>query len=371
MKIFPILGAVTFCLALNGCVLYPGQHMNLRASADNSNPDVAHFKVIPITPRQIAADQAATPAPSIPPALISYLPEPYRIGPGDSLYITVWDHPELTSPAGAQQQALANGRLVRPDGTLFYPYAGLLQAAGKTVEELRSELTRRLAKYVPSPQVDLTIISYGSQKVTLGGAFVSAAPQFITVTPLTLAQAIGTANVNTTQADLSNVVLSRDGHDYHLDMDALSGVPKGMQDIYLKGGDHVFLSYNDNHEVYVVGEVVQPQALRFKTSTLTLTQAIGRAGGLNQNTAKGKAVYVIRGVKNLQQEPSEIYQLDASSPDAFAMASQFPVRAGDVVFVGAAGVARWNRFVSQLLPFSTLLNNTSNARLTNEQTNQL
>lgn len=371
MKIFSILGAAACLLALSGCVLYPGQHMNTRASGDNTNPDIAHYKVIPITPSEIATDQAATPSPSIPIALLSYHPEPYRIGPGDSLYITVWDHPELTSPAGAQQQALANGRLVRPDGTLFYPYAGLLKAAGKTVEELRSELTRRLAKYVPSPQVDLTIISYGSQKVTLGGAFISAVPQFITVTPLTLAQAIGTANVNTTQADLSNVVLSRDGHDYHLDMDALSGVPQGMQDVYLKGGDRVFLSYNDNHEIYVVGEVVQPQALRFKTSTLTLTQAIGRAGGINQETAKGKAVYVIRGVKNLQQEPSAVYQLDASSPEAFAMASQFPVRAGDVVFVGAAGVARWNRFVSQLLPFSSLINNTSNARLTNQQSNQL
>lgn len=371
MKIFATLGAIACLLALNGCVLYPGQHMNVHASGDTSNPNIASFKVIPITPREIASYQAATPPPSIPAALTAYQPPAYRIGAGDSLYITVWDHPELTSPAGAQQQALANGRLVRPDGTLFYPYAGVLKAAGKTVEQLRAELSRRLAKYVPSPQVDLTIISYGSQKVTLGGAFVSAAPQFLTVTPLTLEQAIGTANVNTTQADLSNVILSRDGHDYHLDMDALSNSPQGMKDVYLKGGDRVFLSYNDNHEVYVVGEVMQPQALRFKTSTLSLTQALGRAGGINQDTAKGRAVYVIRGVKNLQQEPSAVYQLDASSPEAFAMASQFPVRAGDVVFVGAAGVARWNRFVSQLLPFSTLLDNTSNARLTNTQSNQL
>lgn len=47
------------------------------------------------------------------------------------------------------------------------------------------------------------------------------------------------------------------------------------------------------------------------------------------------------------------------------------MKAGDVVFVGAAGVTRWNRFVSQLLPFTTLLNNTTNARLNNQQTNSL
>ena len=371
MKIYPTLGAVCCCLALHGCMLYPGQHMNVRAAAQNSHLDVAHFTVIPITPSAIATVRAVNPPPGIPPALVGYRPEPYRIGAGDSLYITVWDHPELTSPAGAQQQALANGRLVRPDGTLFYPYAGLLQAAGQTVEQLRATLTQRLAKYVPSPQVDLAIISYGSQKVTLGGAFVNTTPQYLTVTPLTLAQAIGTAAVNAPLADLSNVVLTRGGRDYHLDIDALNGVPQGMQDVFLKGGDRIFMSYNDNHEAYVVGEVVEPQALRFKTGALNLTQALGRAGGLNQNSAKGNAVYVIRGVKDLQQQPSTIYQLDASSPDAFALASQFPVKAGDVVFVGAAGVTRWNRFVSQLLPFSTILNNTTNARLSNQQTNSL
>lgn len=371
MKILPLLGVAGCCLALNGCFMYPGQHLNLRAAADNTGVDTARFTVIPITPNALATLQAANPPPSIPAALLGYQPAPYRIGAGDSLYITVWDHPELTSPAGAQQQALANGRLVRPDGSLFYPYAGLLNAAGQTVEQLRTTLTDRLAKYVPSPQVDLAIISYGSQKVTLGGAFNNTTPQYITVTPLTLAQAIGTATVNTSQADLSDVVLSRDGHNYHLNIDALSTVTSGMRDVYLKGGDRIYMSYSDNHEVYVVGEVVTPQALRFKTSALTLTQALGRAGGLNQNTAKGKAVYVIRGVKNLQQQPSAIYQLDASSPQSFALASQFPMQPGDVVFVGAAGVTRWNRFVSQLLPFTTLLNDASNTRLTNSQSNQL
>jgi polysaccharide export outer membrane protein len=35
------------------------------------------------------------------------------------------------------------------------------------------------------------------------------------------------------------------------------------------------------------------------------------------------------------------------------------LRPGDVVFVGAAGITRWNRFVNQLLPFSGILRNAS------------
>jgi len=46
--------------------------------------------------------------------LLNYKPDAYRIGANDLLYITVWDHPELTAPSGPQQQLDANGRLVAP-----------------------------------------------------------------------------------------------------------------------------------------------------------------------------------------------------------------------------------------------------------------
>lgn len=52
-----------------------------------------------------------------------------------------------------------------------------------------------------------------------------------------------------------------------------------------------------------------------------------------------------------------VYQLEARSPTAFAAGSQFHLQPGDVVFVGAAGVSRWNRFVNQLLPFTNILYN--------------
>ncbi|MDW2980337.1 MAG: polysaccharide biosynthesis/export family protein [Rhodanobacter sp.] len=324
-------------------------------SADNSQ-----VELIPITPKLLAMDRASAQAAAVPPALLAYQPEPYRIGAGDTLYITVWEHPELTSPAGPQQQTLANGRLVRSDGTLFYPYVGTLKVAGMTIEQLREAISDKLAAYVEKPQVDVSVIGYQSQRVLLQGAFVKTDPQPITAVPLTLAQALGTATINTAQANLSSLVLSRDGHDYRLDLDALNDGENVAQDIYLKPGDRLFLPYNDRQEAYVVGEVIRPLAISFKTSDLTLTQALGRAGGLNPLSAKGKAVYVIRGVKDLEQAPAQVFQLDAKSPAAFALADQFKVKPGDVVFVGAAGITRWNRFVSQLLPFSGLISNAAN-----------
>lgn len=351
MKIPNRVIVVAFAALLHGCVWAPGQHnVSTHSLLRGNSADSSQVELIPITPKLLAMNRASAQTAAVPAALLAYQPQPYVIGAGDTLYITVWDHPELTAPAGAQQATVANGRLVRSDGTLFYPYVGTLKVAGMTIEALRQAISDKLAKYIEKPQVDVSVVGYGSQRVLLQGAFVKTDPQPITAVPLTLAQALGTATINTDQANLSGLILIRDGHDYHLDLDALNSNKTVAQDIYLKPGDRVFLPYNDRQEAYLMGEVMRPMAITFKTGSLTLTQALGHAGGLNETTAKGNAVYVIRGMQDLEQAPAKVFQLDASSPAAFVLASQFKVLPGDVVFVGAAGVTRWNRLVSQLLP---------------------
>lgn len=347
--ILPVLAA----LAMTACM---GQHMARGGDGDSEVVAGAEVRMMQITPELISQQQAQLQPVQVPPELTSYQPDSYRIAPGDTLLITVWDHPEITSPAGNQQQALTNGRLVYPDGTLFFPYIGAVQVAGKTIGEVRSTLTTRLAEYIERPQLDLNVVSHGGV-VSLQGAFENTAPQQVTTTPLTLSKAIGAAGINVEQADLSGFVLIRDGQRYPLDLHALNRSADAGQDIYLQAGDRLFLPYNDDKEVYVLGEVLRPQAITFKTTSMNLAQALGRAGGLDQRTSEGEAVYVIRGVEEMATQPATVYQLDASSPAAYALADQFTVQPGDVVFVGAAGITRWNRFLSQLLPLTGLIRN--------------
>lgn len=356
-----LVAPLALALLLTGCVLAPGQHLRSNALAQGGQSiGDGQIELLPITPKLIAMERATRDANALPAALLNYQPGPYRVGAGDMLYITVWDHPELTVPAGPQQQLNAAGRLVQSDGALFYPYIGKVSAAGKTPSELRDELTTKLARYIEAPQVDVSMLSYASQRVWVTGAARQAATIPLTVAPLTLSDAISQSGLDPVQADLSSVRLSRDGVSHTIDLE-LMGRIGGNTNLFLKADDQIHVPYLDRKEVFVVGEVNQTGAMNFRTGQISLSQALGRARGLIQTTSNGNAIYVIRGSSDMQNMPSQVFHLQAKSPAAFALASQFELYPGDVVFVGAAGVTRWSRFVNQLLPFTAILSNAASA----------
>ena len=347
--------AVLAGFALQGCMFAPGQYLDTSEIGTEGSPESSRVELIPITPKLIAQNAATYVSSSVPAELLAFKPQAYRIGANDVLYITVWDHPELTAPSGPQQQIDANGRLVRPDGTIFYPYIGKLDAAGKTIEEVRSTIAQRLAQYVDSPQVDLSVLRFASQKAILAGAVLKAGPMPITTSPMSVVEAIGAAGIEPLNADLSGLTLTRDGREFILDLDSLNGPGAQLHNVFLKDGDQLYLPYNDRKKIYVMGEVLAPQAVKFKTKHMNLADVVGSVGGLNQTTSNGNALYVIRGAENLETEPAKVFQLDAESPTAFAIASHFELKPQDIVYVGPAQVTRWNRLISQLLPSATIL----------------
>lgn len=345
----------TSALLLQACMFSPGMHMDTDRLIAEDSVEESLVEMVQITPKVLAQEKAVAPDREVPAALLGYTPENYRIGPNDALFITVWDHPELTIPGGQQQPSSANARVVRDDGTLFYPFIGSVQVGGLTQEELRKIISDRLARYIEQPQVDVNIIEYNSQKITLSGAFMQPGFQAINSQPLTLLQAIGQAGIDPDRADLSHLNLIREGEVYTLDYDYLTSNPSAVGNVYLKPGDKLHLALNDSRKIFVMGEVERPSALPYSTSRMTLSEVLGTVGGPSPISASGREVYVIRGVENLETQKATIFQLNAQSPSAFILANQFEMQPQDVVFVGAAGITRWNRFVSQLFPSASLL----------------
>ena len=84
-----------------------------------------------------------------PPPTIPGSAADYRIGPGDSLQIFVWQNKELSTTAP-----------VRPDGRISLPLVNDIQAAGKTPSDLSKDIERSLAKYVKDPVVTVIVSSF-------------------------------------------------------------------------------------------------------------------------------------------------------------------------------------------------------------------
>lgn len=123
----------------------------------------------------------------------------YKIMDDDQLQIAVWQNPDLSTDV-----------VVRPDGKVSLPLIGDITTTGKSIPELRAEITKLYGEYVRHPQVYVAIRKFGGKKYIVLGE-VTQPGVFRIEGSCSVLEAIADAGGFTSHAVASSVILIRGG----------------------------------------------------------------------------------------------------------------------------------------------------------------
>ena len=334
---------------LPGCFLAPPMEMDEGAAVKRGREKTRDedFNIQQITQALVTRLAIEAPPPRLTDPLAAEAASyEYRIAPFDVLMVTVWDHPELTTPTGQYRPAEENGNRVGADGTIFYPHVGVVQVAGKTVAEVRKLLAERLYHVITNPQLDVRVVAFRGKRAQVTGEVIQPSVVPITDVPLRIQDAIALARGFTAEADWANVILSREGKVYRLNLQALYERGDLSQNWLIKDGDVINVGDRSRNKVFVLGEVRTPQSRLMVKGRMTLAEALNETGGLDPAAANPSRIYVLRG----DYDAPSVYRLDAASPDALLLATQFQLKPRDVVFITTYKLSQFNRVILQILP---------------------
>ncbi len=121
-----------------------------------------------------------------------------KLGYGDELNIDVWRHEDLRLTVKVDDA-----------GDFTFPMAGQIHAEGRSMAQIRDELTQKLDKYLVDPQVSITAATLRSQTVVLAGE-VKTPGALVIDHDMSLYEAVARVGGMTDDADESATLLFRD-----------------------------------------------------------------------------------------------------------------------------------------------------------------
>ncbi len=194
----------------------------------------------------------------------------------------------------------AGSMVVTQDGFVDYPVLGRIPAAGKTAEELSSDIAAKLGEYCVNPYVNVSVVALHPEVVYVTGGASSSRALDIHAAP-TLLKALTLAGGVTDRDSLSHLAVVRGQQILHADLYPLwvQGIDNG-QNLALQPGDTIIVPVN-TARITVVGAVVTPgiQPLDMSSDSPEgperLADALTRAGSPEkQHTARIGQVAIVR-----------------------------------------------------------------------------
>lgn len=352
---------LTCGLTLTGCAVTSGlQTYDLPAEGVYQTELGTSVNVIKLTQDSILAVQPAVQNIQQDYAHLFSTPHrSYNLNPGDILSIYLWAYPEITPPVNniaSDQAVMSNGYQIDQQGYIQFPMIGRYKASGKSLTQVNRELRSQLSRYLKTPDVIVRVLSYQGQRYSVQGNVMKGGQFYLSDQPVSVYTALGMAGgVNAQQGDNTSMTLVRQGRTYQLNTVELEKAGLSLHNLLIQPNDTLYVNNRENQKIYVMGESGKNQSLPLRDQGMSLSDVLGESLGLDPLSASRSKIYIVRSQANTTH--TEVYQMDLTSIADFGLANQFKMRSNDIVYVDASGLARWQRVLNQIIPFSNALYN--------------
>jgi len=291
------------------------------------------------------------------------------IGVGDTLEISIYESPPVTFLANFINTPGINYVTFPPqrvdnNGFITVPFVGKIYALGKTPKQLEEEIKEYLKNKLNNPYVMVRVLNFSSSKVTILGHVHKSGQINLDYNTLTLLDALAKAGGVTSPINKTLIRISRNDKTITIPLEKI--LKHSEYNIYLKPGDTITVIYKTKTATFL-GAVGQNQELEFEAKGISLAQALGRIGGLKDDAANIKGIFLFRledkdvlsnilhdnkGVYNKKKylitgdKVPVIYTIDLSKPSSFFLLKELELKDGDIVYVSTAPAVQLNKFLS-------------------------
>ena len=276
-----------------------------------------------------------------------------RIGKGDSLKISIIETPPAilftgSSDTGAPRTGLTELPIVTVDsnGLISLPFVGILKVNDKTPSQIQNEIVEKLSGIANRPQIIITILEKRSSTITVIGDKFSG-KMTLTAKGERLLDAV--AMLGDSMYDIKDTLIQLTRNKKNSQIPLSSVLSNPQFNIYLQQNDVITL-INKPNSFISMGATGVTKEVRFEAVGIDLIQALARIGGLNDNKANAKGVFVFRYqdnllVNNKKETMPTVYQIDLTNPNSFFIMKNFQVQNNDIVYVASAPIVELQKFL--------------------------
>jgi polysaccharide biosynthesis/export protein len=338
-------------LGVAACTALPGDGPWM-GGAQTTSTEALPFDVIDLTPTTVVGYRQP-PTPDKPTSVASSLSPAQRltVAPGDSLRVRIYErYGGNIFPTIQSQSADLGIQRVADNGSIKIPVVGVVRVAGLDLNQIEARIIQELGNKVQEPEVIVEFDSPRTHSVMVSGDVKNPGRVSMLEDVRSVVDAInkagGTIVSQSGTANQLQVVVRRNGQVILTSQfsDLLAG-----SDIAIQKGDEIVV--RPNSRIFtVLGAVQRSGNVEMTKHNLTLLEALGQVGGLNDVRANKTGVYVFR-MGDLEVNPTargRVFRLDLFQPVSIFVAQQFGLQPRDVIYVTNAPLYEYDKILTSI-----------------------